>query len=64
MRRCGMVAVLGQANAGKSTLVNALAGEKVSIVSAKPHTTRYDIYGIICHEDSQVWQLYSQRAHD
>lgn len=48
-----MIAVLGQANAGKSTLVNALAGEKVSIVSAKPHTTRYDVYGIVCHDDTQ-----------
>ena len=54
VQRCAMVAVLGQANAGKSTLVNALAGEKVSIVSAKPHTTRYDIYGIICQDDAQI----------
>ena len=52
--RCGFVAVLGQANAGKSTLINTLAGQKVSIVSPKPHTTRYGIYGIICHESSQI----------
>ena len=54
MTKCGFVAVLGEANAGKSTLVNALAGQKVSIVSAKPHTTRYDIYGIVCQDQSQM----------
>lgn len=52
--RCGFIAVLGQANAGKSTLVNALVGEKVSIVSPKPHTTRYGIYGIVCYKESQL----------
>jgi GTP-binding protein Era len=54
MTRCGLISVLGQANAGKSTLINALTGEKVSIVSEKPHTTRYEIYGIVCHEESQM----------
>jgi GTP-binding protein Era len=53
-KRCGFVAIVGQANAGKSTLINTLAGQKVSIVSSKPHTTRYGIYGIICHNDSQL----------
>jgi GTPase len=52
--RCGFVAVLGEANAGKSTLVNALTGEKVSIVSAKAHTTRQGIYGIVCDGPTQM----------
>ncbi len=51
---CGLISVIGQANAGKSTLINALVGQKVSIVSAKAHTTRYGIYGIICKEKAQI----------
>ncbi len=45
-RRCGLVAVLGAPNAGKSTLVNALVGQKVAIVSAKAQTTRARLMGI------------------
>src|SRR5690349_5590944 len=44
--RAGFVAVIGAPNAGKSTLTNLLVGEKVSIVSAKPQTTRQRITGI------------------
>jgi GTP-binding protein Era len=44
--RCGLVAVLGAPNAGKSTLVNALVGQKVAIVSAKAQTTRARLLGI------------------
>ena len=43
---CGLVAVLGAPNAGKSTLVNALVGQKVAIVSAKAQTTRARLMGI------------------
>ena len=54
MFKFGYVAVLGKPNAGKSTLVNALVGEKVSIVSYKPQTTRNMINGIVNGEDYQV----------
>ncbi len=48
--RCGLVAVLGSPNAGKSTLVNALVGQKVAIVSAKAQTTRARLMGIALEE--------------
>lgn len=47
--RCGLVAVVGAPNAGKSTLVNALAGTKVTIVSPKPQTTRFRIRAVVMH---------------
>ncbi len=52
--RCGVVAVIGAPNAGKSTLVNALVGQKVAIVSAKAQTTRARLMGIAIHGPSQV----------
>lgn len=52
--RSGFVAVVGRPNAGKSTLVNALVGEKVSIVTSKPQTTRHRVVGIRNRPDSQV----------
>ncbi len=52
--RSGYVAVIGKANAGKSTLINVLVGEKVSIVSPKPQTTRDRILGVLTEEDFQI----------
>lgn len=52
--RSGFVALVGRPNAGKSTLVNALAGEKVAIVSDKPQTTRHRLRAIVDTEDAQV----------
>lgn len=54
MARCGFVAVIGAPNAGKSTLVNALAGTKVSIVSRKVQTTRARIRAIAVRGESQI----------
>jgi len=52
--RCGFVALIGAPNVGKSTLVNSLAGAKVSIVSRKVQTTRTTIRGIAIHGESQI----------
>ena len=52
--KSGFVAVIGIANAGKSTLVNVLVGEKVAIVSPKPQTTRDRILGVLTTEDYQI----------
>ncbi|MBU6208014.1 MAG: GTPase Era, partial [Alphaproteobacteria bacterium] len=51
--RCGLIAILGAPNAGKSTLVNALVGQKVAIVSPKAQTTRARLMGIALHGDTQ-----------
>lgn len=52
--KSGYVALIGRANAGKSTLVNVLVGEKVAIVSPKPQTTRDAIMGVITEPDYQI----------
>ena len=52
--RSGYVAVIGRANAGKSTLINVMVGEKVSIVSPKPQTTRDRILGVLTEADFQI----------
>ncbi|MCW1428610.1 GTPase Era [Novosphingobium sp. JCM 18896] len=52
--KCGLVAVIGAPNAGKSTLVNALVGQKVAIVSAKAQTTRARLMGIALQDKVQI----------
>lgn len=53
-QHCGLVAIVGAPNAGKSTLVNALVGQKVAIVSPKAQTTRARLMGIAIHGDAQL----------
>ena len=52
--KSGFLAVIGKANAGKSTLINVLVGEKVAIVSPKPQTTRDAIMGVLTREEYQL----------
>ncbi len=52
--RCGSIAIVGAPNAGKSTLVNALVGQKVAIVSPKVQTTRQRLVGIAIHDTAQM----------
>lgn len=63
MHKSGFVAILGKPNVGKSTLVNALVGEKVAIVSARPQTTRTKILGVLTKPDAQVVFIDTPGVH-
>ena len=58
--KSGFVAITGRPNAGKSTLLNRIIGEKVAIVSKKPQTTRTKILGVHTEEDCQIVLIDTQ----
>lgn len=61
--RCGLVAIVGPPNAGKSTLMNSLLGQKISIVTPKPQTTRNRIMGIVNEPGYQILLLDTPGLH-
>jgi len=62
--KAGFVTIVGRPNAGKSTLVNRLVGQKIAIVTSKPQTTRNRIQGIVTQDDGQVVLIDTPGLHD
>ena len=63
IKKSGLIAIVGRPNAGKSTLLNRLAGEKLAIVSDKPQTTRHRISAVVVREDTQFVFLDTPGFH-
>lgn len=62
--KSGFVSIVGRPNAGKSTLINHLVGQKVAIVTSKPQTTRNRIQGIVTREEAQIVLVDTPGIHD
>src|SRR3954466_6010906 len=63
MSKSGFVSIIGRPNSGKPTLLNRLVGEKVSIVTDKPQTTRHVVRGIVTREEGQITFLDTPGVH-